>query len=92
MLLVRTGRPRVLTAKLVGPGNALIASTERERTLTTVTADYVRQRVRLRLEDRRVRTILVTELRIDGDAVQLHVAVVIRSTRVTARGGHVDVA
>ena len=45
----------------------------------------------LRAEDRRVRAVLIPELCVDSNAVQLHVAVVVRSTRVTTRGSHVHV-
>ena len=92
VLLVRTGRPRVLTAKLVRPGDALIAHSERESALTTVTANHVRQSVRLSLENRRVGAVPVTELGIDGDAIQLHVAIVVGSARVTIQAGQVHVA
>ena len=45
----------------------------------------------LRTEDRRVGAVLIAELGVDGDAVQLLVAIVVRSTRVTTRSSHVHV-
>ena len=91
VLLVSTRGPGVLFAELVRPGDALILSTECEGALATITTDHIRKGVGLRAEDRRVGAVLVTELRVDGDAVQLHVAIVVRSTRVTTRGSHVHV-
>ena len=91
VLLVGTCRPGVLAAELVGPGNALIACTEREGTLTAVTANDTREGVRLRAEDRRVGAVLVTELCVDRDTVHLDVAVVVRSARVSVRGRQIHV-
>ena len=92
VLLVSTCGPGVLAAQLIGPRDALLTRTESEGALTTVTADNVGQGVGLRAEDRRVGAILITELRVDGDAVQLDVAVAVSGTRVTTRGSHVHVA
>ena len=91
VLLVSTRGPGVLTAQLVLPGDALTPSTECERALAAVTSNDARQGVSLRAEDWRVGAVLVTELCVDGNTVQLHVAVVVRSTRVTTRGSHVHV-
>ena len=91
MLLVGACRPGVLATELVGPGNALFACTEREGTLTAVTANDIREGVRLRAEDRRVGAVLVTELCVDRDTVHLDVAVVIRSARVAVRGRQIHV-
>ena len=91
VLLVGTCRPGVLAAELVGPGNALFACTERERALAAVTANDIREGVRLRAEDRRVGAVLVTELCVDRDAVHLDVAVVVRSARVSVRGRQIHV-
>ena len=67
------------------------ACTERECTLTAVTANDIREGVRLRAEDRRVGAVLVTELCVDRDAVHLDVAVVVRSARVSVRGRQIHV-
>ena len=91
VLLARTRRPRVLAALLVGPGHTLIARTERESTLAAVTVDQVRKGVSLRAEDWRVGAVLITELGVNGNAVQLHVTIVVGSTRVTVRAGQVHV-
>ena len=92
VLLISTRRPRVLAALMVGPGDALIARTESEGALAAVTADHVRKGVGLCAEDWRVGAVLVAELGVDGNAVQLHVAVIVRSTRVAIRAGQIHVA
>ena len=92
VLLISTRRPRVLAALMVGPGDALIARTESEGALAAVTADHVRKGVSLRAEDWRVGAVLITELGVNGNAVQLHVTIVVGSTRVTVRAGQVHVA
>ena len=91
VLLVSTCGPGVLFAELIGPGDALIARTEREGALTAVTANDIGQGVGLRAEDWRVGAVLVTELRINGDAVHLDVAVVTGRARVAVRAGQVHV-
>ena len=92
VLLAVECRPGVLAALLVGPRDALLTRTKGEGTLATVTADHVRQGVGLRTEDRRVGAVLIAELRVDGDAVQLLVAVVVGGTRVAVGAGQVHVA
>ena len=91
VLLVRTCRPGMLFAELIGPGDALIARTESEGALAAVTADNIGEGVGLRAKDRRVGAVLIAELRINGDAVHLDVAVIVRSARVTTRSGQVNV-
>ena len=81
----------MLFAELIGPRDTLLTRTKGEGTLATVTADHVRQGVGLRTEDRRVGAVLIAELRVDGDAVQLFVAIVVSGTRVTTRSSHVHV-
>ena len=82
----------MLLAKLVGPGNTLIAGTKGEGTLATITTDESSFKVvRLRTENRRVGAVLVTELRVDGNAIEFHVAVVVRSTRVALWASQVHV-
>ena len=91
VLLVGACRPRVFFTEFVGPGDALLARTKSKGALTAVTANNIGEGVSLRAEDRRVRAVLVTELRINGDAVHLDVAVVVRRTRVTTGRSHVHV-
>ena len=91
VLLVSAGRPGVLLAELIGPGDALITRTEREGTLTAVTTDDVRKGVGLRAEDRRVRAVLILELRVYSDTIHWDVAIVDRGTRVTLWAGQVHV-
>ena len=91
VLLVGACRPRVLFTEFVGPGDALFTGTEGISTLTTVTADNVRQGVGLRAEDWRVGAILVAELRVDGHAIQRNVAVVNGRARVAVHASQEDV-
>ena len=91
VLLIGAGYPGVLSTQLVSPGNALIASTKGEGTLATITGNHIWKSVSLRTKDRRVRAILIAELSIYGDAIQLHVAVGVSSTRVTTRTSQVHV-
>ena len=91
VLLVSTCGPGVLFTLFVRPGDALITRTKRKRALAAVTGDHIRESVSLRAEDRRVGAVLVTELRVDGNTVQLHVVVVVGGTRVAVQAGHKDV-
>ena len=91
MLLVSTCRPSVLATQLVCPGDALFARTEGVGAPATVTADNIGEGVRLRAEDRRVGTVLITELRVDRDTIHWDVAVVDRGARVALGAGQIHV-
>lgn len=56
----------MLVAELVSPGDALIARTESEGALATITTNNVGQGVGLCAVDRRVGTVTILELRVDG--------------------------